>query len=85
MRAAFDALHDVALTDVEAARTIHDARIDILIDPKGYTRGARTGIMMLRPAPVHQPLGLPFRALPGTIAPAAPHIVANVGDAIEEM
>ncbi len=53
IKGAFDALHNVsALSDIETARAIHAAGIDILIDLKGYTRGARTGVMMLRPAPV---------------------------------
>ncbi|WP_245411999.1 UDP-N-acetylglucosamine-peptide N-acetylglucosaminyltransferase [Methylocella silvestris] len=53
LRDAFHAFHDVAaLSDAEAAQAIHDAGIDILIDLKGYTKGARTGILLLHPAPV---------------------------------
>lgn len=56
--------HDVtALTDADAARAIHAAGIDILVDLKGYTRGARTGIMMLHPAPV----AVNYLGYPGTL------------------
>ncbi len=37
---------------VEAARRIHDDGVDILIDLNGHTKGARTQILALRPAPV---------------------------------
>ncbi len=61
---SFDAFHDVtAMSDTEAARTIHSAGIDILVDLKGYTRGARTGIMMLHPAPVQ----VNYLGYPGTM------------------
>ncbi|MGA7810188.1 UDP-N-acetylglucosamine-peptide N-acetylglucosaminyltransferase, partial [Bradyrhizobium sp.] len=61
---AFDAFHDVsALSDSEVARAVHGAGIDILVDLKGYTLGARTGVMMLRPAPVQ----VNFLGYPGTL------------------
>jgi predicted O-linked N-acetylglucosamine transferase (SPINDLY family) len=61
---AFDAFHDVAaLDDSAAASAIHAAAIDILVDLKGYTRGARTGILMLRPAPVQ----VNYLGYPGTL------------------
>ncbi|MGD9540204.1 UDP-N-acetylglucosamine-peptide N-acetylglucosaminyltransferase [Methylocystis sp.] len=64
LRAAFDAFIDIsALTDVEAARRIHADGVDILIDLKGFTRGARTGVMMLRPAPVQ----VNYLGYPGTL------------------
>ena len=64
IRGAFDVFHDVtALSDVDAARAIHGAGIDILVDLKGYTRGARTGIMMLHPAPVQ----VNYLGYPGTL------------------
>jgi protein O-GlcNAc transferase len=53
LRAAFDHfadLHD--LTDDEAAKRIRSDEIDILVDLKGYTKHARTGILARRPAPV---------------------------------
>ncbi len=61
---AFHAFHDVsALSDTEIARAVHGAGIDILVDLKGYTLGARTGVMMLRPAPVQ----VSFLGYPGTL------------------
>lgn len=61
---AFDAFHDVsALSDSEAARAVHGAGIDILVDLKGYTLGARTGVLMLRPAPVQ----VNYLGYPGTL------------------
>ena len=53
MRAAADGFIDIAaLSHVAAARRIYENHIDILVDLKGYTQGARTQIMALRPAPV---------------------------------
>ncbi|GLH78128.1 hypothetical protein SSBR45G_30360 [Bradyrhizobium sp. SSBR45G] len=64
LHAAFDGFHDVtALSDSAAAAAVHAARIDILVDLKGYTRGARTGILMLHPAPVQ----VNFLGYPGTL------------------
>ncbi|MGC2781493.1 MAG: UDP-N-acetylglucosamine-peptide N-acetylglucosaminyltransferase [Bradyrhizobium sp.] len=61
---AFHAFHDVAaLGDSAAAIAVHAAQIDILVDLKGYTRGARTGILMLHPAPVQ----VNFLGYPGTL------------------
>ncbi len=60
----FDAFHDITEhTDIEAARAIHRTGIDILVDLKGYTRGCRTGIMMLHPAPVQ----VNYLGYPGTM------------------
>jgi predicted O-linked N-acetylglucosamine transferase (SPINDLY family) len=64
LQAAFHMFHDVsALSDVETARAIHEAGIDILIDLKGYTAGARTSVMMLHPAPVQ----VNYLGYPGTL------------------
>ena len=61
---AFHAIHDVsAMSDVEAARAVYDAKIDILVDLKGFTQGARTGIMMLHPAPIQ----VNYLGYPGTL------------------
>jgi predicted O-linked N-acetylglucosamine transferase (SPINDLY family) len=61
---AFDVFHDIAaLDDSAAAAAIHAAGIDILVDLKGYTQGARTGVMMLRPAPVQ----VNYLGYPGTL------------------
>jgi protein O-GlcNAc transferase len=61
LRAAFDyfvELHE--LTDDEAADRIHADAIDILVDMKGYTKDARTGIVARRPAPIQASfLGFP--------------------------
>ena len=58
------AIHDVsAMSDVEAARAVYDAKIDILVDLKGFTQGARTGIMMLHPAPIQ----VNYLGYPGTL------------------
>ncbi|MBL8491114.1 MAG: tetratricopeptide repeat protein [Rhodocyclaceae bacterium] len=40
-----------ALSDRDAAARIHADGIDVLVDLKGYTREARTGILAWRPAP----------------------------------
>jgi predicted O-linked N-acetylglucosamine transferase (SPINDLY family) len=64
IRNSLDVFHDITeLSDNDAARAVHDAGIDILIDLKGYTRGARTGIMMLHPAPVQ----VNYLGYPGTL------------------
>jgi protein O-GlcNAc transferase len=53
MRAAADAFVEIApLPHLQSARAIYDDRIDILVDLKGYTQGARPQILALRPAPV---------------------------------
>lgn len=59
--AGFDRFLDLsALTDEAAARLIHEAGIDILVDLKGHTQNARPGIAAHRPAPVQaQWLGYP--------------------------
>ena len=50
---AFERFVDVAALSVAAAaQRIADDGIDILVDLMGYTHGARTGILALRPAPV---------------------------------
>jgi len=64
IESVFDVFHDVSgLSDALIARAIHAAGIDILIDLKGYTQGARTGVMMLRPAPVQ----VNYLGYPGTL------------------
>ncbi|MCI4678587.1 UDP-N-acetylglucosamine-peptide N-acetylglucosaminyltransferase [Rhodoblastus acidophilus] len=63
---AFDHFTDIGpLSDVQAATAIHDGRIDILIDLKGFTRESRTSILALRPAPVQ----VNFLGYPGTLGP----------------
>ncbi|HTV31969.1 MAG TPA: UDP-N-acetylglucosamine-peptide N-acetylglucosaminyltransferase [Methylocella sp.] len=64
VRNTVDMFHDIAaLADIDAAYAIHAAGIDILVDLKGYTLGARTGILMLRPAPVQ----VNYLGYPGTL------------------
>ena len=64
LRKAFDHFVDLnSLSDDEAARRIHADGIDILIEMKGYTSGARTGISARRPAPVQAS----FIGFPGTM------------------
>lgn len=57
----FDRFLDLsALSDEQAARRIHAAGIDLLVDLKGHTQLARPGIAAHRPAPVQaQWLGYP--------------------------
>ncbi len=64
LRGAFDHFVDLnSLSDDEAARRIHADGIDILIEMKGYTSGARTGIAARRPAPVQ----VSFIGFPGSM------------------
>ncbi|MDZ4849176.1 MAG: tetratricopeptide repeat protein [Pirellulaceae bacterium] len=51
-------------TDFQAAKTIADDEIHILIDLNGYTQHARTKIMSLRPAPIQ----VNYLGFPGTMA-----------------
>ncbi|WP_157235110.1 O-linked N-acetylglucosamine transferase, SPINDLY family protein [Methylosinus sp. LW4] len=61
---AFDSFVDIeALSDGDAARAIHRDEVDILIDLKGFTANARSGILMLRPAPVQ----VNYLGYPGTL------------------
>jgi len=61
---AFDRLVDIrALSHRQAAAAIHDDAVDILIDLKGYTHGARPAIAAQRPAPVQ----LSYLGFPATM------------------
>ena len=61
LEAAFDDFVDIrALDTAQAAQRIAADRVDILVDLKGHTLEAATGIMAMRPAPVQvQYLGYP--------------------------
>jgi predicted O-linked N-acetylglucosamine transferase (SPINDLY family) len=60
---AFDRFIDLRpLGDRDAARLLREAEIDIAVDLKGYTRGARPGILAHRPAPVQ----VGYLGYPGT-------------------
>ncbi|MBO0733447.1 MAG: tetratricopeptide repeat protein [Methylocapsa sp.] len=64
LRDAFDIFTDISpMTDEEAARRVKEDRIDILVELKGFTKGARTGIAAQRPAPVQ----VSFVGFPGTM------------------
>jgi protein O-GlcNAc transferase len=64
LRKTFDHFIDLrALSDDEAAARINADGTDILIELKGYTNGARTGISSRRPAPVQ----VSFIGFPGTM------------------
>jgi len=61
--AAFDRFVDArAMSDREVARWMRAQEIDIAVDLKGYTAGARAGILQRRPAPVQ----VSFLGYPGT-------------------
>ena len=64
LEAAFDDFSDMrAESDVQIAARLRALEIDIAVDLKGYTGGARPGILALRPAPVQ----LHYLAYPGSM------------------
>ncbi len=66
---AFDRFIDVSdHGDLDVAYELRELDIDILVDLKGHTRGARTAIVAHRPAPVQ----VNFLGYPGTMG--APYI-----------
>jgi predicted O-linked N-acetylglucosamine transferase (SPINDLY family)/SAM-dependent methyltransferase len=75
LREAFDEFIDIrAMRDEDAAARIKADRIDILVELKGYTKGARTGISARRPAPIQAS----FIGFPGTMgAPFIDYIIAD--------
>ncbi len=61
---AFDRFIDVReLDDLAIARLVRDLGVDIAVDRKGFTTGARTGIFALRPAPIQ----VNYLAYPGSM------------------
>ncbi|HWY63539.1 MAG TPA: tetratricopeptide repeat protein [Rhizomicrobium sp.] len=65
LRQAFDQFHDVrAMSDSEVADLLRKLEVDIAVDLKGYTEGARLGILASRPAPVQ----VSYLGYPGTSA-----------------
>jgi predicted O-linked N-acetylglucosamine transferase (SPINDLY family) len=61
---AFDQFDDVRpMTDRQIAALVRERGIDIAVDVKGHTLGARPGIFAFRPAPVQ----VSFLAYPGTL------------------
>lgn len=72
---AFDGWRDLReLDDAAAARAIEADSLDVLVDLKGHTQGARPGILARRPAPVQ----VHYLGFPGTLA--MPSIDALVAD-----
>lgn len=64
LEASFETFVDAAtLGDAEVARQIGAAEIDVLIDLKGFTQGARPNIFALRPAPIQ----VNYLGYPGTM------------------
>ena len=64
IEAAFDRFVPVrGKSDAEAASMIREMEIDIAVDLMGFTKGSRTGIFALRPAPVQ----VNYLGYPGTM------------------
>ena len=62
--AAFDRFVDiVTMSDSDAARAIHDDRVDILVDLDGFAGNVRTAIIARRPAPIQ----VNYLGYPGTM------------------
>jgi protein O-GlcNAc transferase len=72
---AFNQFVDVrSRGDEETARLLHEMEVDVAIDLKGYTTGARPEILSYRPAPVQ----VSYLGFPGTMAaPFIDYIVAD--------
>jgi predicted O-linked N-acetylglucosamine transferase (SPINDLY family) len=65
--AAFAAFHEAGMrSDEEIAALLAQRQIDIAIDVKGFTTGARAGVFARRPAPVQ----VNYLAFPGTMGAA---------------
>jgi protein O-GlcNAc transferase len=60
--------------DDQIGKTIRELEIDVLVDLKGFTGGARTGILARRPAPIQ----VSYLGYPGTMgAPYIDYILAD--------
>jgi len=72
---AFDRFVDIHdASSLQAAQRIAADEVDILVDLKGYTQGARTQIVALRPAPIQ----VNYLGYPGTMgAPFMDYIVVD--------
>jgi predicted O-linked N-acetylglucosamine transferase (SPINDLY family) len=75
LQGAFDAFYDLRNVSAAAiAQRIHDDRIDIAVDLKGYTHRSRSEVLALRPAPIQ----LHCTGFPGTMgAPWLDYLVAD--------
>ena len=79
---AFDEFHDVRGTgDKDVAKLLYDRRIDIAIDRNGYTRDARSGIFLYRPAPIQ----VSYLGYPGTMGTQFIDYISSVPTLIEEI
>jgi protein O-GlcNAc transferase len=77
LEAAFATFIDARMkTDAEIAALLEELEIDVLVDLMGYTRGARTGVIALRPAPVQ----VNYLGFPGTMGSA--HIDYIIADRV---
>lgn len=77
VRQAFDAFYDVgSMSDQEIAQLAATKEIDIAVDLKGYTRGARPGIFAYMPAPIQ----VSYLGYPGTLG--APYIQYLIADKV---
>lgn len=77
VRQAFDAFYDVgSMSDIDIAKLAVAKEIDIAVDLKGYTRGARPGIFAYMPAPVQ----VSYLGYPGTLG--APYIQYLIADKV---
>jgi protein O-GlcNAc transferase len=77
VRQAFDAIYDVGgMSDIDIAKLAVAKEIDIAVDLKGYTRGARPGIFAYMPAPVQ----VSYLGYPGTLG--APYIQYLIADKV---
>lgn len=73
----FDKHIDITrLSDSESARLIRELEIDVLVDLKGYTEGARPGIFFRRPCPVQ----VNYLGYPGTMGSQAHDYI--IGDSV---
>jgi predicted O-linked N-acetylglucosamine transferase (SPINDLY family) len=67
LEASFDNFIDVTMqSDADVVRQIRAAEVDILIDLKGYTLGARSDIFACRSAPIQ----VNYLGYPGTMGQA---------------
>lgn len=75
IKQSVDAFHEVSdLSDPEVANLIRSTGIDILVDLKGHTEGARLGILTHRPAPIQ----IHYLGYPGTLgAPFIDYVIAD--------
>ena len=75
IKSSADAFYDISdISDPDAAKFISEIGIDILVDLKGHTEGARLGILAHRPAPIQ----VHYLGYPGTLgAPFIDYLIAD--------